>query len=142
MVAILERLRMLSGNQKEIYMKAHTASLINALILIGFGLWAYLGSETPSKTALIPVGFGAVLLALYKGVEKENKIVAHIAVLLTLIILIALVKPLTAALGRDDSMAIIRVSVMMLSTAVALFFFIKSFIDVRRARAAKAAEQA
>lgn len=123
-------------------MKAHTASLINALVLIAFGLWAYFGSETPSKTALIPVGFGIVLLALYKGVEKENKIVAHIAVLLTLIILIALVKPLTAALGRDDSMAVIRVVVMMLTSALSMFFFIKSFRDVRRARAAKAAEQA
>lgn len=120
-------------------MKAHTASLINALVLIGFGLWAYLGSETPSATALIPVVFGVVILSLYKGVKKENKIVAHIAVLLTLLILGGLVKPLSAAFGRDDGLAIMRVSVMMVSTVVALVFFIKSFIDVRRARAAKAA---
>ena len=119
-------------------MKAHTASLMNALILIGFGLWAYLGSETPSKTALIPVVFGAVILSLYKGVEKENKIAAHIAVLLTLLILGGLVKPLTAAIGREDGLAIARVLVMLLSTVAALFFFIKSFRDVRRARAAAA----
>ena len=119
-------------------MKAAAASLINALILIVFGLWAYYGSETPSKTALIPVGFGVVLLLLVPGVKKENKIVAHVAVLLTLVILIALIKPLTAAMGRDDSSALLRVVVMMLSTAVALFFFIKSFVDVRRARAAAA----
>ena len=122
-------------------MKAHTASLINALVLIGFGLWAYLGSETPSKTALIPVIFGAVILSLYKGVQKENKIAAHIAVLLTLVILAGLVKPLTASIGRNDSLAIARVVVMVLSTIVALVFFIKSFIDVRRTRAAKAAEE-
>ena len=122
-------------------MKAHTASLINALILISFGVWAYFGSETPSKTAFIPVGFGIVLLTLYKGVQKEDKVVAHIAVLLTLVILIALVKPLTAAAGRSDTMAVVRVVVMMASTAVALVFFIKSFVDVRKARAAKAAEQ-
>jgi len=128
-------------------MKAHTASLINAVILIGFGLWAYLepksAGEVASKTALIPVGFGVVLLSLYKGVEKENKIVAHIAVLLTLLILIALgVKPLPAALSREDGMAVMRVAVMMLTSALSMFFFIKSFRDVRRARAAKAAEQA
>ena len=120
-------------------MKAHTASLINAVILIGFGLWAYLGSETPSKTALIPVVFGAVILSLYKGVKKENKIIAHIAVLLTLLILGGLVKPLTAAIGREDGLAIARVSVMIISTIVSLVFFIKSFKDVRRAR--KAAQQ-
>jgi len=122
-------------------MKAHTASLINAVILIGFGLWAYLGSETPSKTALIPVVFGVLLLSLYKGVKKENKIVAHISVLLTLLILGGLVKPLTAATGREDGMAIMRVSVMIASTIVALVFFIKSFIDVRRARTAAAAQE-
>ena len=122
-------------------MKAHTASLINAVILVGFGLWAYLGSEMPSNTALIPVIFGAVILSLYRGVKNENKIVAHIAVLLTLLILSGLVKPLTAAMGRDDSLAIIRVSVMMISTVVALVAFIKSFIAVRRVREAKAAAQ-
>ena len=114
-------------------MKAHTASLMNALILIGFGLWAYLGSDAPSKTALIPVVFGAVLLALYPGVKKENKIIAHIAVLLTLLILVGLVKPLLGALDRNG-LAVVRVIVMMASTVVALVFFIKSFIDVRRAR--------
>jgi hypothetical protein len=119
-------------------MKAHTASLINAVILIGFGLWAYLGSDTPSKTALIPVGFGVVILFLYKGIQKQDKIVAHVAVLLTLVILAGLVKPLTAALGREDGLAIARVAVMILSTISALFFFIKSFVDVRRARAAAA----
>lgn len=122
-------------------MKAHTASLFNAIILIGFGLWAYLGSETPSKTALIPVGFGAVLLILYRGIKKEDKIAAHAAVLLTLVILAGLVKPLTAAVSREEGMAIMRVSVMIASTLCALFFFIKSFVDVRRARAAKAVGQ-
>ena len=118
-------------------MKAHVASLLNSVVLIGFGLWGYLGSETPSKTALIPVVFGVVLLSLYKGIKKEDKIVAHIAVLLTLLILGGLVKPLTAAIDREDGMAILRVSVMLVTTVVALAAFIKSFIDVRRARAAK-----
>lgn len=122
-------------------MKAHTASLINAVILIGFGLWAYLGSETPSKTALIPVGFGVVILTLYKGIKKEDKIAAHIAVLLTLLILGGLVKPLTAAIEREDGMAIMRVAVMIVSTLLALIFFIKSFVDVRRARATATAKE-
>ena len=125
-------------------MKAHTASLINAVILIGFGLWAFLEpkgtGEAASKTALIPVVFGVVILALYPGVKKENKIVAHIAVLLTLLILGGLVKPLLGALDRNDGLAITRVVVMLASTVVALFFFIKSFRDVRRARTAKTTE--
>jgi len=119
-------------------MKAAAASLINASILIGFGLWAYFGSETPSKTAFIPVGIGVALLLCFPGVKKEDKIIAHVAVLLTLLALGGLVKPLMGALDRGDGMAIMRVTVMIASTSVALFFFIKSFVDVRRARAAAA----
>ena len=122
-------------------MKAYIASLANALILIGFGTWAYFGSDTPSKTAMIPVGFGIVLVLLSPGVKKEDKIIAHVAVLLTLLILVGLIKPLLGALGREDGMAVMRVSVMIASTVVALFYFIKSFVDVRRARAAKAAQE-
>ena len=118
-------------------MKAHTASLLNALVLVVFGLWAYFGSETPSKTALIPAGFGVVLLALYPGVKKENKIIAHVAVLLTLLILGGLVKPLLGALERNDGLAIFRVVAMIATTLLALFYFIKSFVDVRRARREK-----
>ena len=44
-------------------MKAHVASLINAILLVGLGAWGYFGSETPSPTALIPVAVGAILLA-------------------------------------------------------------------------------
>ncbi len=120
-------------------MKAYVASLVNSVVLIGFGLWGYLGSETPSKTALIPVVFGALILFLYKRIKKEDKIGSHIAVLLTLLILGGLVKPLTAAIGHGDGMAIMRVSVMLLTTVVALAAFIKSFTAVRRAR--KLAEQ-
>ena len=73
-------------------MKAHIASLVNAVSLIGLSLWGYLASSSPSITALIPTFIGVVLIALNNGVKKENKVVAHIAVLLTLLILGGLVK--------------------------------------------------
>ena len=117
-------------------MKAHTASLINALALIGLGLWGYFSSEAPSPTAFIPVGVGAVLLVLNPGVKKENKVVAHIAVLLTLLMVFGLIKPLTGALGRGDTMALVRVVIMLVTTILAMVFFVKSFIDARKARKA------
>lgn len=117
-------------------MKAHTASLINAVLLIGLSLWGYFSSDTPSTTALIPAFVGVALLALNGGVKKENKVIAHIAVLLTLLILFGLVKPLMGAMDRGDNMAIGRVAVMMISTVVAMVYFVKSFIDARKNRAA------
>jgi hypothetical protein len=118
-------------------MKAHTASLLNAIILIALSAWGYLSSDTPSPTALIPTVIGVLLLLCYSGVKNENKIIAHVAVVLTLLILVGLIKPLTGAMGRDDMMAVARISVMLLSTAVALVLFIKSFIDAKKNRASE-----
>ncbi len=115
-------------------MNVYKVSFVNALVLMGLGLWAYMASETPSVTALIPVFFGILLLALNPGVKKENKVASHLAVVLTLLVTIGLFMPLFAAMGRDDGMAVTRVLVMLLSSILALVWFVKSFIDVRRAR--------
>jgi hypothetical protein len=115
-------------------MKAHTASLINAVILVLFGLWGYFGSENPSFTALIPVAVGVVLLVLNRGVKVENKVVAHIAVLLTLLILIGLFKPLQGALVRGDTSAVVRTVTMIASTILAMIYFIRSFIEARKGK--------
>ncbi|MCH2084917.1 MAG: hypothetical protein MK226_21195 [Saprospiraceae bacterium] len=116
-------------------MKAHTASLLNAILLIAMSTWGYLSSDTPSTTALIPAIVGVILLLLNGGVKKENKVIAHIAVLLTLIILLGLAMPLMGAMGRGDNLAVIRVVIMILSTILALVYFVKSFIDARKNRA-------
>jgi hypothetical protein len=113
-------------------MKPYIASLTNAIILIAFGLWGYYSSETPSPTAFIPVIIGGLIAALNSGVKKENKIVAHIVVLLTLVVLIGLIKPLTGAIGRSDTMAIFRVTTMIISTVWAMVTFVQSFIAARR----------
>ncbi|MEO1335629.1 MAG: hypothetical protein AAFV29_08285 [Myxococcota bacterium] len=117
-------------------MNAHLASLINAISLVALGAWGYFGSATPSATALIPVGVGVLLLACAPGVKKENKAVAHIAVLLTLLILFGLIKPLTGAIGRADSAAILRVGVMLATTVLAMVAFVQSFIAARKSRQA------
>lgn len=115
-------------------MNAATASLFNAILLLGLGLWGYFGADTPSNTALIPVIVGAILLVLNPGVRKENKVVAHIAVLLTLIILLGLAMPLMGSLKRGNTMATVRVGIMLLSTIVAMIYFVKSFIAAKKAR--------
>ena len=117
-------------------MKAHKTSLVNAILLIVLPLWGYFSSDGPSMTALIPTCIGVALLLLNKGVKNENKIVSHIAVILTFVALIGLIKPLTGAIGRSDTAAMIRVLVMILSTTIAMVFFVKSFINVRKKRSA------
>jgi len=114
-------------------MKPYFINFLNALVFIILGIWAYFSSESPSFTALIPVFAGIILLAITPAFRKGNKILAHVAVTLTFLMLFALIKPLTGAIAREDQMATIRVIIMMISSLFSLIIFIKSFIDVRRA---------
>ena len=113
-------------------MKASTASLLNAIILISMGAWGYFESESKAITALIPVIIGIILLLVNKGVKNENKALAHVAVLLTFLILLGLIKPLMGAFERENAYAIIRVLLMIISSLWAMISFIKSFISARK----------
>jgi hypothetical protein len=117
-------------------MKPYQATILNAAVLVVFGLWAYLNvaAESRSMTILIPVIFGIVLAMLALPFKKENKVVAHIVVGLTLLISLALIMPLISSIGRDDMDAVFRVGVMMAVSLFSLVIYIKSFIAARRAR--------
>jgi uncharacterized protein YhhL (DUF1145 family) len=117
-----------------ILMKPYLITVINSITLIVMGLWGYFSSESPSFTALIPVFAGVILLALAGGFRKRNTTIAHIIVIFTLIVLIALIKPLSGTLSRNDHTATARVMVMMITCILALFTYIKSFIDARKQR--------
>ena len=115
-------------------MKASLSSLLNAIILISMGLWGYFESESKAMTALIPVIIGTILLLVNKGVKNEYKALAHVAVLLTFLILLGLVKPLLGAFERENTYAIIRVLLMIISSIWAMISYIKSFISARKNR--------
>tara|TARA_B100001059_G_scaffold97759_1_gene97181 strand:- start:15990 stop:16340 length:351 start_codon:yes stop_codon:yes gene_type:complete len=115
-------------------MKANTVSLINSIVLISMGLWGYFESDSRPITALIPVIIGVILLLINSGVKKENKIAAHVAVLLTLLIIIGLVKPFLGTLGRGNIAGILRVSVMIITSLWAMIIFVQSFISARKSK--------
>ena len=115
-------------------MKAYTVSLINSLVLVTMGLWGYFESDSRPITALIPVIVGIILVVINNGVKKENKIIAHIAVLLTLIITIGLIKPFLGSLEKANIIGTIRVSLMILSSLWAMIAFIQSFIAARKSK--------
>ncbi|MEE9374367.1 MAG: hypothetical protein V3V00_15030 [Saprospiraceae bacterium] len=118
-------------------MNASKANLLNAAILIIIGgLGAYV-TQLASYTALIPVVGGLILLACQKGVTSENKIVAHIAVVVTLLMVLGIVKPFMSAMGDGDTMGMLRTGLMIITGLIAMVFFIKSFRDARKAREAQ-----
>ena len=111
-------------------MNASNANLLNSICLIGMGLWGYF--ELSAPTAFIPVGFGVVLLACYSGVKNENKVVAHNAVLLTLLILVALCGMTLPKKIESGGAGLLRVLSMVVTSALSMVLFIKSFIDARK----------
>lgn len=113
-------------------MNEANANLLNALTLLGMGAWGY--SETQAPTALIPVFFGVLLLVFTNSIRDHNKTIAHIAVLLTLLMLIALVGMRLPKSMAQGGIGLYRVIAMIVTGAIALIAFIKSFIDAKKAR--------
>lgn len=119
-------------------MKAATANLLNALVLIAAGLYGYFGIKgadgNSSITALIPAFFGLLFLILHKGVASANKIAAHVVVLLTIFLLGMCVGRFIKVPEWNEKKFIFLACI--LSNLIATIAFVKSFIDARKARKA------
>lgn len=115
-------------------MNASKANLLNAVVLIIMGGWGAYATQLASYTALIPVIGGLILLGCQKGVTSENKMIAHVAVVVTLLLILGIVRPFMSAMGDGDTMGMLRTGLMLLTGIVAMVFFIKSFRDARIAR--------
>lgn len=119
-------------------MKTYQANLLNGVVLILMPLWAYLTfdgtAEKPEQsiTAFIPLILGVILVLCNGGVKKENKLIAHIAVLVTLIALLGLTMPLKAAIADGRTASVFRVIAMIITGILAMITFIKSFINARK----------
>ena len=111
-------------------MNAYKANLINSISLIVLGVWGYI--EVSSITALIPTAFGAILLACSSGIKKQNKIIAHIAVLLTMLILFALLGMRLPKSLESGGIGLFRVLFMCGTSLLAMIYFVKSFIAARK----------
>lgn len=115
-------------------MNAANANLINSIVLIAMGVWGYIDTDMVSKTALIPVGFGVILLLMTGGVKKENKVIAHVAVLLTLLMLLALFGMRLPKSLEAGGTSLIRTIAMIATGVFAMVAFVRSFIAARKAR--------
>ena len=113
-------------------MNSRIGNLINSTSLILIGLWWYL--SVSSVTALIPVAFGIGLILCDIGLKNHNKLIAHIAVSLTLIILLALIGMRLPKSIEDGGIGLVRVILMISTSVLAMVYFVKSFIDARKAK--------
>ena len=109
-------------------------NLINSIALISMSAWGYV--DTNSFTALIPAFFGIILLILGTMLTNEKlvKLSAHLVVLFTLLILLALVIQVLPGVFERGGIGLIRVILMISTSSIAKIIFIKSFIDNRKSR--------
>jgi len=113
-------------------MNAANANLLNATTLILMSIWGY--KATGSHTALIPLAFGAILFYFTNSIRSHNKAVSHIAIVLTLVVLGALVGMRLPKSLDQGGPGLYRVLAMIFTGVLAMIFFIKSFIDARKAK--------
>jgi len=109
-------------------------NLINSIALISMSAWGYI--DTNSFTALIPAVFGFILLILGTMLTNEKlvKLSAHLVVLFTLLILLALTIQVLPGVVDRGGIGLIRVVLMISTSSIAMIVFIKSFIDNRKSR--------
>ncbi len=109
-------------------------NLINSIALISMSAWGYV--DTNSFTALIPAFFGIILLILGTMLTNEKlvKLSAHLVVLFTLLILLALVIQVLPGVFERGGVGLIRVILMISTSSIAMIIFIKSFIENRKSR--------
>jgi hypothetical protein len=112
-------------------MKPHFINLLNALVLIILGGWGYMEKDAP--TALIPVFIGGILWLQTDKMKAGDKTAAHIAVGLTVLAVLGLFMPLRHEANMGDTMGVLRSATMLVSSMFAVFAFVKSFMDARRA---------
>ena len=113
-------------------MNAYKANLINAVTLILLGTSGYFDSF--SITALIPVLFGATLAGLSNSIKNNNKLLSHIAVIATLIILVALIGMRLPKSIDQGGVGLFRVISMISTSLLAMVAFVRSFIKNRKSK--------
>jgi hypothetical protein len=117
--------------------KPHIVNLIYSIFLISTGITGfilrYLEAGDFQYTSLIPSLFGIVLLLLTRGISRQNKIISHIAVFLTLILavltLVMFIK--NAGNGFMETRKGVIFILIILSSLSVLTLYIIRFISIK-----------
>ena len=118
-------------------------NLINGLVLVIAGLFGfiarYLDQNDLQYTALIPSIFGIILLAMNSGLKNHNKIIAHIVVVVTLLVVIMVGSMLNKSLAADpvNVRRVAIFSVIVMSGLVSTVLYVLGFIEKRKEKNAK-----
>ena len=114
-------------------MTTKTANIINSISLVLMGIWGFIDVSSP--TALIPLVFGVLIFICYllsQQSKKLNLIFAHVAILLTILILFALIGTRLPKSIDEGGVGLVRLIIMIGTCTFSIFIFFKSFIEARK----------
>lgn len=114
-------------------------SFIFGALMIALAIGFHVATGMASKTALIPAGFGAILLicgAVGLGGEKPRKHAMHVAAMVSLLGVLSIGRALPKLLQGDFSPAPLEMLLFAVLSLVFLILCIQSFIAARKARQA------
>ncbi len=114
-------------------MNSKNGNIINSASLIIMGIWGFF--EVSSVTAFIPSIFGVLIFNCYlisRKNQKLNLIFSHIAVLLTILILVALISTRLTKSIDEGGWGLLRLLIMLGTCSFSITMFIKSFIEARQ----------
>jgi len=118
--------------------KPHQVNLIYSIILITAGIAGfvlrYLEAKDFQYTSLIPAAFGVILLSMTNGIKIQNKIVSHLAVILTVILGVMTLVMFLKSSG--DCFILTRkgiiFGIIIISSFVVLSIYIMRFIRIKK----------
>lgn len=116
----------------------HIVNLYFSLLLIALGLYGLLARYFEMGdwqiTSLIPAFFGIILLAMTSGIKKENTIISHIAVMLTIILAGVVSYMFIKNLGADfnGSRKFLIFLITGLASYLAFGIYLAGFIDKKK----------
>lgn len=106
-------------------MKTHQINLVNGIILIVIGLWAYASTTTDTATALIPVAFGGLFVITVPPFRAGNPLTANILTLLSGLLVIALLISLWSRIRDEQGIPVFHLIIMIISSTVAFVFLLR-----------------
>ena len=124
--------------EKPALLNKYYSLFLIAVGLLGFA-WRYLAEFDLQFTALIPAVFGLILLPMSSPIQKENHVVAHIAVTLTLVFgLVALYMLVKSFFADEINMRrVIIFGLMFVVSDLVTMLYVLRFIRIKKRKNAE-----
>ncbi|MEO6190369.1 MAG: hypothetical protein ABIO44_08405 [Saprospiraceae bacterium] len=107
-------------------MRLYQINLILCLALVFIGLWSYEASGRDAHTLSVPV-MGILLSLFHRPLKAGNEKMIKGAMASTLLVFIIMLFPLRNSILADHTMAIFRVSLVLVLCAIALIYYYRYF---------------